>query len=154
VLKIEAAAWRALLGHAGAAAPEEACGILLGRQSGDVRVAVLAAACRNVYSGDRQKHFLIDPSQQAAVQRQAREAGLEILGFYHSHHNGSAALSEEDRRMAHPHVSNLVLAFRGGVFLGARSWRIGAGGEPTEEPVEVEGVTRWPQPASESADGS
>ncbi len=153
MLSIRGDAWQAMIAHARASAPEEACGILVGRQCGARREVRLAVPCSNVHAGDRRKHFLIDPEQQIAVQREAREADLEILGFYHSHHNGSAAMSEEDLRQAHPYVSNLILAFRAGEFVEARAWRIGADGEPAEEPAAVEAVTGPPGAASKNADG-
>lgn len=139
--------------HCLAVAPEEACGILVGRREGGEPVVLLAAACRNAYPGDRRKHFLIDPEQQIEVQRAAREAGLEILGFYHSHHNGSAQFSEEDRRQAHPYVSNVILALREGALAEVRSWRIGAGGAAEEEPVVAGDVTGPARAASQNADG-
>lgn len=142
-----------MTGHARAAAPEEACGILVGRHSGAWREVLRAVPCRNVHPGDRRRRFLIDPEEQIAVQRETREAALEILGFYHSHHNGSAAMSDEDIRQAHPYVTNLILAFRAGGIVEVRSWRMGAGGAPVEEPVSVEGVTGPPGAASKEADG-
>lgn len=153
MLRIGVEAWRVITGHCLASAPEEACGILAGRQNGARREVLRTVPCRNIHSGDRRKHFLIDPEEQIAVQRETREAGLEILGFYHSHHNGSAAMSDEDRMQAHPHVSNLILAFLAGAFTEARSWRIGASGAPEEEPVSIEAVTRPPGVASKEADG-
>ncbi len=153
MVRIGAEAWRAVIDHCLSAAPEEACGILLGRREGGGVVVLDAAACRNAHPGDRRKHFLIDPEQQLAIQRAAREAGLEILGFYHSHLNGSAQLSEEDCRQAHPSVSNVIFAFRDGKFVEARSWRIGGDGAAAEEAIVVEGVTAAPRAASENADG-
>lgn len=129
-------AWDLMIEHARRAAPEEACGILVGTQAGGRRNVIRAVACRNAHAGDRRKHFLIDPGQHLAAQREAREAGLEILGFYHSHHNGSAAMSEEDRQQAHPFASNLILAFRGGVLLDVRSWTAGQGGQWVEERLD------------------
>lgn len=153
MLKIGAEAWRTMIEHARAAAPEEACGILVGQEQADGRHVLRAVACRNASVGDRRNHFLIDPEQQTATQREAREAGLEIVGYYHSHHNGSAEPSEEDRRQAHPCVSHVILAFRGGAFVEARSWRMDKDGVPVEEQAEAEVVTGTPQAASGKADG-
>lgn len=127
--------------HAAAAAPEEACGILAGCRRPAVAVVLRAIPCRNAHEGDRRCRFLIDPEHHLAAQRDARQQGLEIVGFYHSHLNGSAALSEEDRRQAHPWVSYLVLAFCGGVFQEARCWRVQPGGRCEEEPLEIAGAT-------------
>lgn len=147
-------AWHAMIEHARRAAPEEACGILVGKLTGGRREVVRAVACRNAHPGDRRKRFLIDPEQHLAAQREARETGLEILGFYHSHHTGSAAMSEEDLAQAHPFVSHFILAFRGGALVQARCWRIGADGGAAEEEIVIGSVTGGPQAASKTIDGS
>ncbi len=152
VLRIGIRAWEAVLAHAARAAPEEACGVLAGRSRGEQREVVRAFPCRNAHKGDRRRHFLLDPQDQIEAQRQARAAGLEILGFYHSHHNGSAALSDEDLRQAHPRVSNLILAFRDGVFVEARSWVVDSQQRPSEEPVALGDVTPAGGTASATAD--
>ncbi len=153
MLRIGRALLNQMIAHALAAAPEEACGILLGLRRGTQRDVLHAVPCRNVYEGSRHTRFLIDPEQQLAVQREAPFQGLEIIGYYHSHPEGSAAFSDEDRRQAHPWVSNLVLAFRGGVFVEARSWRVDPGGACEEEPLAIPDVTNAAPPASSTADG-
>ncbi len=152
MLHIGIQAWEAILAHAARTAPEEACGVLAGRGQGEQRHVLRAFPCRNAHEGDRRRHFLLDPQDQIEAQRQARAAGLEILGFYHSHHNGSAALSDEDLRQAHPRVSNLILAFREGAFVEARSWIVGEEQRPSEEPVAFDDVTPAGGTASATAD--
>jgi proteasome lid subunit RPN8/RPN11 len=66
--------------HAREAAPAECCGLLLGR--GDEIVE--ATRARNV-AADPATRFLIDPADHFAAMRSAREHGLEVVGFYHSH---------------------------------------------------------------------
>jgi proteasome lid subunit RPN8/RPN11 len=66
--------------HAREAAPDECCGLLLGR--GDQIVE--AARARNV-ADDPTTRFLIDPADHFAAIRGGRERGLEVIGFYHSH---------------------------------------------------------------------
>jgi proteasome lid subunit RPN8/RPN11 len=143
-----------LIAHALAVAPEEACGILVGRRRGVSSEVLCVVACRNVHEGSRRERFLLDPERQLAVQREAREQGLEILGYYHSHLNGSAAMSAEDLRQAHPWVSNVILAFRGGAFVEARSWRVNSRGGCEEEPLRITGVTAQPGSASSKPDGA
>jgi proteasome lid subunit RPN8/RPN11 len=66
--------------HAREAAPAECCGLLLGQ--GDEIVEAIRA--RNVAT-DPATRFLIDPADHFAAMRSARERGLELVGFYHSH---------------------------------------------------------------------
>ena len=69
-----------LVHHARASAPTECCGLLLGR-TGEIVEAITA---RNV-AADPATRFLIAPADHFAGLRRARERGLEVVGFYHSH---------------------------------------------------------------------
>ena len=71
---------RIIIAHAREAAPEECCGLLLGR--GDEIVEAFRA--RNVADEPRSR-FLIDPADHFAGLREARARGLAVVGFYHSH---------------------------------------------------------------------
>lgn len=122
VLDLACPAWEVIREHVERAAPEEACGILLGWREASRRVAVRAEPCRNVHPSDRRRHFLIDPERQLEVQRQARELGLEIIGYYHSHPEGAAEPSAEDRTQAHPWMVMLIVALRGGRAAERRAW--------------------------------
>jgi proteasome lid subunit RPN8/RPN11 len=75
--------------------PEEACGLLLGREGRIER----AAPARNVHSTP-QTHFEIDPQALIDAHRAARRGGPEIIGYYHSHPSGPAEPSAADRAMA------------------------------------------------------
>jgi proteasome lid subunit RPN8/RPN11 len=77
--------------HAREAAPLECCGLLLGR--GDEIVE--AARARNI-ADDPATRFLIDPADHFAALRAARERGLEVVGFYHSHPASPAEPSVRD----------------------------------------------------------
>ena len=65
-------------------APQEICGILLGR---DGRVNSYRIA-RNV-AADPVRHFEIDPATLIAAERASRDGGDPILGYYHSHPAGT-----------------------------------------------------------------
>jgi proteasome lid subunit RPN8/RPN11 len=66
--------------HAREMAPAECCGLLLGR-AGEIIEAIRA---RNV-ADDPATRFLIDPADHFAAMRSARQRGLDVIGFYHSH---------------------------------------------------------------------
>lgn len=123
VIRIAAPAWEAIAADARRAAPEEACGILVGRRGRGGTLVVRAEPCANVHPGDRTRHFLIDPEKQLAVQRQARREGLEIVGFYHTHPGGGARPSAEDAALAHPGMVMLIAALEGPAVAEARAWR-------------------------------
>jgi proteasome lid subunit RPN8/RPN11 len=81
----------ALIAHAREAAPDECCGLLLGRA--DEIVEAVRARNASVSASTR---FLIDPKDHIDARRDGRVRGLEVVGFYHSHPCSGAAPSETD----------------------------------------------------------
>ena len=82
----------AIVAHARETAPAECCGLFLG--GGEEIVEAVRA--RNV-ADDPATRFLIDPADHFAAIRTARERGLEVVGFYHSHPISPPEPSERDR---------------------------------------------------------
>jgi len=66
--------------HAHEAAPDECCGLLLGRHD----EVVEAFRARNI-ADQPASRFLIDPQDHITGRREARARGLDVVGFYHSH---------------------------------------------------------------------
>lgn len=81
--------------HARAAHPRECCGILLGRAGRILE----ARATANVHPAS-ETHFEIDPQALIDAHRAARNGGLQVLGYYHSHPSGPPHPSATDRAMA------------------------------------------------------
>ena len=81
----------ALIEHAREAAPEECCGVLLGR--GEVIVEAVRARNMAEHATTR---YLVDPKDHIDARREARTRGLEVVGFYHSHPRSGAAPSDTD----------------------------------------------------------
>ena len=84
-----------LLREADCAYPDEACGLLLGR---DGRLEWVVPA-RNVHP-DPSLHFEIDPQALIDAHRAARGRGPAVIGYYHSHPVGPAEPSATDRAAA------------------------------------------------------
>jgi len=80
-----------------AAAPQEICGILFGHNG---RVSARRAA-KNV-ADDPLRHFEIDPRTLIAAEREQRDGGERILGYYHSHPSGPVKPSTTDAESAAP----------------------------------------------------
>ena len=70
----------AIVAHARAVAPDECCGLLLGRD----HEIVDAVAVRNIANPPTSR-FLVDPEDHIRERREARARGLDVVGFYHSH---------------------------------------------------------------------
>lgn len=77
--------------EAAAAAPREACGLLLGEGDRIHRATV----AENVHPAP-ETHFEIDPAALIAAHRAARAGGPQLLGYWHSHPNGLARPSATD----------------------------------------------------------
>lgn len=83
-----------------AAYPEECCGLLLGRREGGRFVVARVVATANVAEGDRRRRFEVDPRALVAAHRGSRDSGETVIGHYHSHPEGAALPSDEDRARA------------------------------------------------------
>ena len=89
--KLHRSALDAIVAHAARAQPLECCGVLLGHPPDTISEAV---EVRNV--AEDPDRYLLDPKGHLDVRRQARQVGLEIVGFYHSHPHSSARPSARD----------------------------------------------------------
>lgn len=83
-----------MIAQAQAELPNEACGLLTGKNGAVVRRYPLTN------TDCSPEHFSFDPKEQFQVLREARAEGLEIIANYHSHPASPARPSEEDIRLA------------------------------------------------------
>lgn len=97
LLRLPRAVRDALIAHAAREAPNECCGLLIGKG----QAVSDAHPARNKVAS--QTRFQINPADHFVAIRKARAAGLEVIGAYHSH-PASAAL---------PSVSDLADASEG-----------------------------------------
>ncbi|MGZ7077021.1 MAG: M67 family metallopeptidase [Candidatus Angelobacter sp.] len=98
---ISKSAYDSLRSHAEKSYPHESCGVLLGRMDGNGRVVTSVAACGNTRTDSPRNRYHIDPRELVRIQRQGRERGEDILGFYHSHPDNPARWSHTDLAEAH-----------------------------------------------------
>lgn len=104
--------------------PEECCGFLYGTSTNDEAAVTDVRAIANEQSGNRGRRFLISPEQFLAAERHAQDAGVELLGFYHSHPDQPALPSEYDRDHALPLYSYVIVSVRDGRARETRSWKL------------------------------
>lgn len=101
---------REIVAHAREAAPDECCGLLLGR-GGTIDEA---ARTRNI-ADDPTMRFLVDPKDHFDRRRTARERGLEVVGFYHSHPHSPAEPSARDlAEFSYPDHLYVIVSLRAG----------------------------------------
>jgi proteasome lid subunit RPN8/RPN11 len=110
-----------IVAHARAETPAECCGMLVGSGT-SIDKAVRA---RNIAA--RPTRFLIDPQDHIDARRAARDDGLEVVGFYHSHPRSPAWPSPTDvTEAAYPDSVHLIVSLEGGAA-EARLFRIAHG---------------------------
>lgn len=123
--------------HAASTYPEECCGFLIGRQSGDLRVEEVMRAS-NVADPPRTTRYTIDPRDIVSAERSASSKGLSVLGYYHSHPDHPSVPSEFDRSHAWPSYSYFIIRVLSGGASDFRSWRLSeSGGRFIQESVAV-----------------
>lgn len=101
MLKIKKSIYHALRLHGEETYPHECCGVLLGQMDGDGRVVSSAVRCGNTRTDSPQNRYHIDPKELVKIQREGRERGEDIVGFYHSHPDHPAQWSKTDLAEAH-----------------------------------------------------
>jgi len=79
--------------------PDECCGLLIGRQEGDMLVIDGIAESANLSASPRDS-FEIDLRLRLRLQKELRGTGRDIVGHYHSHPDAPAAPSQRDRAQA------------------------------------------------------
>jgi proteasome lid subunit RPN8/RPN11 len=95
MLVITVSGLQSIIDHCNAGYPDEACGILAGRNSRVEKVYCMANARPGPVS------YEMDPEEQFRVMKDIRQAGLEMLGMFHSHPGGRAYPSSVDVEKAY-----------------------------------------------------
>jgi proteasome lid subunit RPN8/RPN11 len=102
MLKIPHQAYTALRQHGEQAYPYECCGVLLGRfEDEGTKTVTRAAPCGNTREDSPHNRYSIDPKELIRIQREGRERGEDIVGFYHSHPDHPPHWSPTDLEDAH-----------------------------------------------------
>ena len=121
-----------IIAHAEREAPIEACGYLAGTDDWITTFYEL----KNI--DGREDHFSFDPQEQFAVHKKARQAGLRIIGVYHSHPITPARPSAEDIALAYDPASlYIIVSLLGGKPVVKGFWI--RQGTVSEESLNVEG---------------
>ncbi|HZQ94822.1 MAG TPA: M67 family metallopeptidase [Candidatus Sulfotelmatobacter sp.] len=102
MLRISRLDYDAIRVHGEETYPYECCGILLGRFHEDgSRIVTNVARCGNTRTDSAHNRYNIDPRELVRIQREGRERGEDIVGFYHSHPDHPAQWSQTDFAEAH-----------------------------------------------------
>lgn len=120
--------------------PKEACGALIGRMKPcvdeDVPVVTECKVMENHTTGKEvHSYFRMDPLEIYRLELQTEKEGKRIIGFYHSHPDAPAELSEEDEEYFIPDMIQIILSLD-----HSRIWETRAflGKLPEGEIMEIE----------------
>lgn len=120
---IEAEVFAFIVQHALRDYPEEACGILFGREENAGWIQK-AQPVTNMTARNRSKRYLIDPLDLLQADRSAEEKGFTIWGFYHSHPDHPAVPSGFDLGSAWADYLYLIIAVQKAAFQQAKAWML------------------------------
>lgn len=101
VLRLPRAVYDAIRAHGEETYPFECCGVLLGRAMDHGWEIEVSMRADNSRSDSAHNRYGIAPVELVRIERQARDLGLEIAGFYHSHPGHPARWSATDLEEAH-----------------------------------------------------
>jgi proteasome lid subunit RPN8/RPN11 len=101
MLKIGKTHFDAIRRHGEETYPHECCGVLLGQMDDGIRIVTSTARCGNTRADSPHNRYNIDPRELIRIQREGRERGEDIVGFYHSHPDHPAQWSTTDLAEAH-----------------------------------------------------
>ena len=101
-MKISRQALHEVHAHAAEGYPYEICGMLIADGRSDV--VTQTRRVRNTVVERARDRYEMDPRDQIRIQRECDAAGLEIVGYYHSHpdHPALASITDAQRSWAGP----------------------------------------------------
>jgi proteasome lid subunit RPN8/RPN11 len=139
--------------HGAEGYPHEICGLMIGprvqgspRNRGEAsdfvglsnRTVTDVRRARNIIVERARDRYEIDPRDQIRIQREADSAGLDIVGYYHSHPDHPAQASRFDTERAWSGYVYLIIAVAEGKPVDANAFVADQDGGPFRpEPLEI-----------------
>lgn len=100
--------------------PNECCGALIGVDN----VVGECVSLPNATEEGLRRRFLVHPYDYRAAERQAKESGCALIGFYHSHPDHPARPSQYDLDYAWPVFVYVIITIEKGEPGAMTSWRL------------------------------
>jgi len=101
ILRFTRAVYDAIRVHGEDTYPDECCGALLGQPTEDGSQVMASVRAGNSSIDSARNRYSIAPIELVRIDRQARQLGMVIVGFYHSHPDHPAQWSAMDIAEAH-----------------------------------------------------
>ena len=109
--------------HGAETYPHECCGALLGRDNEPREILGLFPLI-NRRDDSPQNRFSVTAQDVLDAEKSARQQGLDVVGWYHSHPDHPARPSEYDRDHAWPWYSYIIVSVAQGHPQDMTSWRL------------------------------
>ena len=133
-MKIHRPAFEAIQAHGSDGYPDEICGLMLGND----HVVTDVRRARNIIVERSRDRYEIDPLDQIRIQREADAAGLDVIGYYHSHPDHPAQASRFDTERAWAGYVYVIVSIEKGKPVDANAFVADADGGPFQsEPLEI-----------------
>ncbi len=113
--------------------PHEVCGIMLGAYGSERNEVMELRRAANLNKDRAHDRYELDPKDLLRAERDARDADMEIIGFYHSHPDHPDIPSEFDRERAWPSYSYIISSVMGGKETTTKSWLLNDESQAFEE---------------------
>jgi proteasome lid subunit RPN8/RPN11 len=135
-VKITRQAYDEIRGHAAEGYPYEICGMLIASPGSDQ--VDFTRRVRNTIVERARDRYEMDPRDQIRIQRECDDAGLEIVGYYHSHPDHPAQASITDARRSWAGPAYMIVSCVEGRVVDGNAFRSTQDGGPMQpEPLEV-----------------
>ncbi len=103
--------------------PHECCGALLGKDSEPREILGLFPLINRRDDSPRNR-FSVSTADVVEAEKIARQQGLDVVGWYHSHPDHPAQPSQYDRDHAWPWYSYIIVSVAEGQPQDMTSWRL------------------------------
>jgi proteasome lid subunit RPN8/RPN11 len=108
--------------HAVDTYPHECSGLIVGLY--DKRVAKKIYPMKNVHEESTRNRYLIDPKEYRQIEKDARAAGQDVIGVYHSHPDVPAKPSQYDKDHAWPLYTYVIVSVVQGKMDHVLAWTL------------------------------
>ena len=112
-----------ILQHGAETYPHECCGALIGRDEAVREIRALFPLVNRRDDSPRNR-FSVTSQDVLDAEKTARQQGLDVVGWYHSHPDHPARPSQYDRDHAWPWYSYVIVSVAEGKPQDMTSWRL------------------------------
>src|SRR6516165_7386814 len=123
--------------HGAETYPHECCGALLGKDDGAREILGLFPLVNRRDDSPRNR-FSVTSQDVLDAEKTARQQGLDVVGWYHSHPDHPARPSQFDKEHAWPWYSYIIVSVMSGKPAEMTSWRLNDDRQAyTQEQIEI-----------------